>query len=538
MSTVYNKTDNYALNLYGDNDPADLRDGYNGSMHALDAILETHLDRIEGVESRETHDEEVVKALLGDDTVDSATTAKTKWDKAGTDATAAIGKADDNTAILTALGAGTVDNATTAKTKWDKAGADATTAIGKADANASLFAALGVSSITDAERFAQNVGAFATAESIGCKANDPDFDNATVLNAYFNADGKNLVFSKGEYYFRTPIIMQEPSTVLFTGFSHLHVASEATLDKAITITSSNRYIQGRSSHVNLNVTDNGKSAVVLHVNNVFSPIIFDIAIDGVMHTGLETENCSGLKGDIKVVGVPDTMAEVGIDIGSTDDSWNAVTPVNCRKGMVVHGGGGHYGTVHPWRQSNRNGCQLIGLELAAKSVTVDNFINDALDVGVTKTNGSMTISSYVSYAHSNMPNSVEITGNGGGGNIYIANAILDLPAKKFVSEETANMVYIRELSPWSYNVTAPNVNNDTDVILPLGDFVVRERTEGTPLLKATANLQSARISKRVVNDGSTAHYVAFVYATDGIHYALLPDGVIKQNTNWKHLLFS
>lgn len=85
MSTVYDKTDNYALNLYGDNDPADLRDGYNGSMRTIDTTLETHLNRIESVEARETHDEEVAKALLGDNTVDNATAAKVKWDKAAAD---------------------------------------------------------------------------------------------------------------------------------------------------------------------------------------------------------------------------------------------------------------------------------------------------------------------------------------------------------------------------------------------------------------------------------------------------------------------
>ena len=128
MSTIYDKTDNYGLNLYGDNDPADLRDGYNGSMRTIDATMEQHLNRIEGVESRETHDEEVVKALLGDNTVDNATAAKTKWDKASADAIGANGKADDNTAILTALGADTTTHATASKTKWDKAGADATNA--------------------------------------------------------------------------------------------------------------------------------------------------------------------------------------------------------------------------------------------------------------------------------------------------------------------------------------------------------------------------------------------------------------------------
>nr|DAJ11126.1 MAG TPA: hydrolase [Caudoviricetes sp.] len=150
MSTIYDKTDNYALNLYGDSDPADLRDGYNGSMRTIDTTLETHLGRIEAVESRETHDEEVVKALIGDNTVEDATTAKNKWDKAGADAaaattaaTAAAGKADNNSAILAALGADTAAHATDAKTKWDKAGVDATTAIGKADSNKTILTALG-----------------------------------------------------------------------------------------------------------------------------------------------------------------------------------------------------------------------------------------------------------------------------------------------------------------------------------------------------------------------------------------------------------
>jgi glycerophosphoryl diester phosphodiesterase len=157
MATVYSKTDNYGLNLYGDNDPADLRDGYNGSMQTIDTTLETHLNRIEAVESRETHDEEVVKALIGDNTVDSATAAKTKWDKSISDAAAATAaaaaaasKADNNTAILAALGADNTSNATASKTKWDKAGADAMTAIGKADNNKTILTALGAGSTVDA----------------------------------------------------------------------------------------------------------------------------------------------------------------------------------------------------------------------------------------------------------------------------------------------------------------------------------------------------------------------------------------------------
>lgn len=104
MSTVYDKTDNYSLNLYGDNDPADLRDGYNNSMRTIDTTLQTHLNRIEGVEARETHDEEVMKTLLGDNTVDNATAAKTKWDKASVDGA-------DGMRALTAFGIETAEKA-------------------------------------------------------------------------------------------------------------------------------------------------------------------------------------------------------------------------------------------------------------------------------------------------------------------------------------------------------------------------------------------------------------------------------------------
>lgn len=171
MSTIYDKTNNYALNLYGDNDPADLRDGYNGSMHVIDDTLKKHLDRIESAEARGTHDEAVIKALLGDNTEQVATASKAKWDKAGTDAveslstaTTAVAKADANTKTLEALGADSVQTATAAKTKWDKAGTDAAAGISaaataaakadnanaKAESNSGILDALGADTVSSA----------------------------------------------------------------------------------------------------------------------------------------------------------------------------------------------------------------------------------------------------------------------------------------------------------------------------------------------------------------------------------------------------
>ena len=202
MATVYTKTGNYGLNLYGDNDPADLRDGYNGSMRTIDDTLEKHLDRIEGVEARETHDEAVMKALLVDNTVDNATAAKTKWDKAGTDATEAmadaanaVGKANANTAILTALGADTAEHATVSKAKWDKAGTDATeamadaaNAVGKANANTAILTALGADT---AEHATVSKAKWDKASSDAITANNAI---ARILKSFSQTNGHLVTF--------------------------------------------------------------------------------------------------------------------------------------------------------------------------------------------------------------------------------------------------------------------------------------------------------------------------------------------------------
>ena len=136
MATVYQKTDNYALNLYGDNDPADLRDGYNNSMRTIDSTLENHLNKIEKAESEVQHDIEVVKALTGDGSVDSAKAAKAKWDATSTDVTAGKSKWDkgatDSAAAvnaLTSLGSETTAKAAANKSKWDKGATDSAAAV-------------------------------------------------------------------------------------------------------------------------------------------------------------------------------------------------------------------------------------------------------------------------------------------------------------------------------------------------------------------------------------------------------------------------
>ena len=178
MATVYTKTDNYGLNLYGDNDPADLRDGYNNSMRTIDTTMEQHLNRVEGVEARETKTQAVMKALLVDNTVDKATAAKTKWDKSSADAAAAASKADNNTAILNALGADSTVNAAAEKTKWNNA---ATTA----NVNTQALTALGSNTTaTAAANKAKWDKAATRVEELARASVDSKLDSHFIIHAH------------------------------------------------------------------------------------------------------------------------------------------------------------------------------------------------------------------------------------------------------------------------------------------------------------------------------------------------------------------
>ena len=139
MSSI-NKTPHYNLSQFGDSpdDKPSWRGDYTGDMSKIDSQMyrnatdattatsiantakttaDSALSLAQSNKADIAGDEEVVRALIGDNTVDAAATSKTKWDKAGTDAA-------NTMQMLTALGADTTETATGAKAKWDKAAND------------------------------------------------------------------------------------------------------------------------------------------------------------------------------------------------------------------------------------------------------------------------------------------------------------------------------------------------------------------------------------------------------------------------------
>lgn len=325
MSTIYDKTDNYSLNLYGDNDPADLRDGYNNSMLTIDTTLETHLNRIEGVESRETHDEEVVKTLLGANTVDNATAAKTKWDKAGTDAIKAIadaanatGKADNNMAILTALGAGTVSDATIVR-----------------NSNAMDISKL------------------------GCKKDDPNFDNATIINNYINTAHKSIYIPDGDWYIKTTLRTQDVN-VYSDGWVKASNANNFT-DGVMVLAQGSTELENsanmpKGKKICININGSGESVNGLVVQGFFSAEIKATVI-ACMNTAVETRGrnieCKfflSLYGGLTSDAV---YAECGLRVAKDDnDNYAYVVGRNFKIGVDLNASIWTFQYLHIWGCDN------------------------------------------------------------------------------------------------------------------------------------------------------------------------------------------
>ena len=195
----YNRTQHLGLPLYTDLTPMDLRDGYNESMRMIDRKT-TQLETL--IRERDDQTEKTVRTLLGDNTTDSASAAKSKWDKASTDAidamagaTAATEKANSNAAVLAALGADTTVHAAANKAKWDKAESDAidamagaTAATEKANSNAAVLAALGADTTVHA---AANKAKWDKAESDADTANNAI---ARILKILSRTNGHLVTF--------------------------------------------------------------------------------------------------------------------------------------------------------------------------------------------------------------------------------------------------------------------------------------------------------------------------------------------------------
>lgn len=343
MSAIYDKTDNYALNLYGDNDPADLRDGYNGSMRTIDSTLETHLDRIESVESRETHDEGVTKALLGDNTVDNATAAKARWDKASTDAAAL----DAN---LTAAHINTVADANTA---W--------------------------------------LANYMDISKLGCKPDDATFDNSTLINSFIEEHpGFPIYVPAGNWYIKHTI-KTHSSNIFCAGF--LKSANDYAYDNDYMVMLGDDTFDRHEDYINMYFGKN----IVLNLdgnnNNINGADVNGFASANISLTVLKCKNtCINLNDrniecnfNICFSGESDynyVTNGVVISADNTDNKFNIIGSY-VTNAIIQNSGYAFYDFIHCW-----GGTTLLTISRIHAVARIVTFYPDTFKCAFKNTSGS------------------------------------------------------------------------------------------------------------------------------------------------------
>ena len=380
--TTYTKTDNYALNLYGDTDPADLRDGYNGSMHILDTTLEMHLDRIEGVESRETHNEEVMEALLGDNTVDAATTAKTKWDNKADSATT-YSKTDVDTKLSTK--------------------ADSATTYSKTETDDRIATLRPVSNVLD----------------YGVK-NDGQTDVTDTLNAILSAGNNNLFFPDGVYAISDTLTVPQGSRITLSSGAIIRAISDMGTMLALS-----RVIDSTVSTV---IGGNGQIDGNGHALNGVVGAGTTINIDGI-----QINNCKGIALDLShahaaivnnivIMGNgSETVAPTTIGIRTNFDSQFSNIRMWCVWKMFETRGMNLFTNIYGWAGGAFNG-----------SVGFDNYDNNETDIRGENiyVDCFLTAIHSSSFAHISIDNFIPMFNNPAGstGTIYdvTADAIIDI----------------------------------------------------------------------------------------------------------------
>lgn len=293
MSTIYDKTDNYGLNLYGDDDPADLRDGYNGSMRTVDETLKNHLDRINGVSA------DVAKATVEQNA-----------------------KIAINTDVLAKLGATDAVAAETKKTQWDGAAK-------QADSSLKLLGDMGVADTGSATAFKNRVAANEAGIAHDDEMLKAAFGDNTVDAAIAKAAGWDAKAStdyshpKAETYTRTQV------NDLIAASRELSTYGDPTAWKHVV------FLGDSMSKGFYSGTEHADSAIPYLVGRIFGwPTVENKAVSGsgygVSTNFLTQWNQVSKKGDVDAVfvigGVNDNNADVWSQAKALYDTIGSQAP--------------------------------------------------------------------------------------------------------------------------------------------------------------------------------------------------------------------
>lgn len=346
MSSI-NKTTHYNLSQFGDSpdDKPSWRGDYTADMSKIDSQMyrnatdattatsiantaktaaDSALSLAQSNKADIAGDEEAVKALLGDNTVDAATTSKTKWDKASIDAAAAT----DN---LNALHANTVENA------------------------AIIY-----------EANAMDI------RKLGCRENDDAQDCGAMINAYLAAHPNAAIYvPNGVWYTKSTITVSGEQSMMCDGCIRLGADYSLTGNTMIRLHGSDETVSSampKNKTFKVSVDGNMQNVNGVSVQGYYASTF---VLSSTRALGIAVRTVSrNIENYFNVRfygGYNNERAQIGFQIASGDNDNRAdVIGRNATVGVDNHSAYWFFGYVHVW------GC-AEGVKLYPDT---SNVIND------------------------------------------------------------------------------------------------------------------------------------------------------------------
>ena len=236
-------------------------------------------------------------------------------------------------------------------------------------------------------------------EALGCVAGDPGVDNGALLNAGTREHPNgSILFSKGVYWFQTPISLYRPNLVMMVGGSSLDLNSTDIVDTAVTVNGPGHDPVSGVTLFGFTLNCHRQASTGLFVDGVRQGNL-DVWVYEALKLGIWTRNGSGNRGFLYTQGTTEQFCDLGIRIQTTDDIWECLTPVNNMVGVEFWGGGSTIGTIHPWRSSNKQNLPLVGIRNHSSKISVNTLVNDAIPrmFELTDDYSSILVDTYIQY---------------------------------------------------------------------------------------------------------------------------------------------
>ncbi|KFI56586.1 hypothetical protein [Bifidobacterium callitrichos] len=252
------------------------------------------------------------------------------------------------------------------------------------------------SGIIDAATPAQVALGMISAESIGCRANDPDFDNAVPLNEYFSTAGRSIAFAQGDYHFRTPLVLSSPRRISCPHGSRLVLDADVE-GPAVSIRYRYADKVPADTGISLRVDLDGHARDGIMMDGAYGGD-FNLMARDFTGVGITITHSLGLSGRLQASNTK-TLADTGLLLDSTDDRWDKLGAVNCRVGVRLTGADSWADVVHCWCDGVRGDQTVTGVSVEGDYYTIGMLVSDGLVRAIRLTDQPMcTILAYVEYA--------------------------------------------------------------------------------------------------------------------------------------------